>query len=59
MRETTINMPSQPSTTIKAWRDDDPVPAVVVWNAEWEQELHVPVEIAGDVAAAIADAASR
>lgn len=50
---TTIQIPDQPDTTVKVWRDDDPVPAVIVHNDAWGQELHLPVEVARQVAAAI------
>lgn len=53
---TTIPIPDQPDTAIKVWRDDDPVPTVIVTNSEWGQELHVPVEVAREVAAAILSA---
>lgn len=51
---TTIPIPDQPDTTIKVWRDDMPESsAVIVWNQGWSQELHVPVAVARQVAAAI------
>lgn len=49
----TIPIPDQPCASITVARDDDPVPAVIVTNGEWEQELHIPVEVAREVAAAI------
>ena len=50
---TTIQIPDQRDTTVKVVRDDDPVPTVIVHNDAWGQELHLPVEVAGQVAAAI------
>ncbi len=53
MSTTTIPIPDQPDTSIVVARDDDPVPAVIVRNDEWGHELHVPVAVARQVAAAI------
>ena len=50
---TTIQIPEHPDTSIAVWRDDDPVPTVIVTNSAWGQELHVPVSVARQVAAAI------
>ena len=50
---TTISIPDQRGVSITVVRDDDPVPTVIVTNSEWEQELHVPASVAGQVAAAI------
>lgn len=50
---TTIPIPDQRGVSITVVRDDDPVPTVIVTNGEWSQELHVPVEVAREVAAAI------
>ena len=49
----TIPIPDQPDTTVKVWRDDDPVPTVIVHNDAWSQELHLPIGVARQVAAAI------
>lgn len=49
----TIPIPDQSDTTVKVWRDDDPVPTVIVNNDAWSHELHIPVEVAREVAAAI------
>lgn len=50
---TLIRIPDQPDTSIAVLRDDSPVPAVIVTNGEWGQELHLPVSVARQVAAAI------
>lgn len=50
---TLIQIPNQPDTSIAVWRDDAPVPAVIVTNSAWGHELHVPVSVARQVAAAI------
>lgn len=50
---TTVQIPEHPGTAIKVLRDDSPTPAVIVTNSAWEQELHIPVEVAREVAAAI------
>lgn len=50
---TLIQIPNQPDTSIAVWRDDAPAPAVIVTNSEWEQELHLPIGVARQVAAAI------
>lgn len=50
---TLIPIPDQRDTTVKVWRDDSPAPAVIVHNDAWGQELHLPVEVAREVAAAI------
>ena len=50
---TTIQIPEHPGTAIKVLRDDSPAPAVIVTNHAWGQELHVPVEVARQVAEAI------
>lgn len=50
---TAIQIPEHPDTAIKVWRDDDPAPAVIVTTDEWGQELHLPVSVAREVAAAI------
>lgn len=44
--------------TVRVLLDTDPA-AVLVHLDDYGQELHLPIEVAGDVAAAIADAASR
>lgn len=48
-----IQIPDHPGVDIRLWRDDAPTPAVIVTNGEWSQELHLPVEVARQVAAAI------
>lgn len=54
MSTTTINVPDYPGVDIRLWRDDMPESsAVIVWNQGWGQELHLPVEVAREVAAAI------
>lgn len=53
MSTTTINVPDYPGVDIRLWRDDDPAPAVIVTNSAWGQELHLPIEVARQVAAAI------
>lgn len=50
---TTISIPDQRGVSITVVRDDDPVPTVIVHNDAWEQELHLPASVAGQVAAAI------
>lgn len=49
----TIQIPDQPGASITVARDDDPVPAVIVHNDVWGQELHLPIGVARQVAAAI------
>lgn len=40
--------------TVRVWLDTDPgMPAILVHVDEWGQELHLPVEVAGQVAEAI------
>lgn len=50
---TTIPIPDQRGVSITVVRDDDPVPTVIVTNGEWGQELHLPIGVARQVAAAI------
>lgn len=50
---TTVQIPDHPGVDIRLWRDDAPTSAVIVTNSEWGQELHLPVEVAREVAAAI------
>lgn len=50
---TLIQIPDHPGVDIRLWRDDDPAPAVIVTTDEWGQELHLPVSVARQVAAAI------
>ena len=51
---TTISIPDQRGVSITVVRDDMPESsAVIVWNQGWGQELHLPVEVARQVAAAI------
>ena len=50
---TLIQIPGHPGVDIRLWRDDDPAPAVIVTTDEWGQELHLPVSVARQVAAAI------
>ena len=51
---TTIPIPDQPGASITVVRDDMPESsAVIVWNQGWGQELHLPVSVAREVAAAI------
>ena len=53
MSTTAINVPDYPGVDIRLWRDDSPAPAVIVTTDEWGQELHLPVSVARQVAAAI------
>lgn len=50
---TAIQIPGHPGVDIRLWRDDSPTPAVIVTTDEWGQELHLPVSVAREVAAAI------
>lgn len=50
---TTVQIPDHPGVDIRLWRDDSPAPAVIVTTDEWGQELHLPVSVAREVAAAI------